>query len=48
VAPRGARTERFDVVGPVCESTDVLGVDRALAVEVAICWPSCRPALTEW
>jgi diaminopimelate decarboxylase len=34
VAPRGARTERFDVVGPVCESTDVLGVDRALAVEV--------------
>jgi diaminopimelate decarboxylase len=25
--------ERFDVVGPVCESSDVLGVDRSLAVE---------------
>jgi diaminopimelate decarboxylase len=24
---------RFDVVGPVCESTDVLGTDRALAIE---------------
>jgi diaminopimelate decarboxylase len=26
-------SERYDVVGPVCESTDVLGTDRALAVE---------------
>lgn len=25
--------QRFDVVGPVCESTDVLGLDRALAIE---------------
>ena len=25
--------ERYDVVGPVCESADVLGTDRALAVE---------------
>jgi diaminopimelate decarboxylase len=25
--------ERYDVVGPVCESADVLGVDRPLAVE---------------
>lgn len=25
-------TARYDVVGPVCESTDVLGIDRALAV----------------
>ena len=25
--------ERYDVVGPVCESTDVLGTDRALAIE---------------
>jgi diaminopimelate decarboxylase len=25
--------QRFDVVGPVCESTDVLGTDRALAIE---------------
>jgi diaminopimelate decarboxylase len=32
VAPRGA-AETYDVVGPVCESADVLGVDRALAVE---------------
>ena len=23
---------RYDVVGPVCESSDVLGLDRALAV----------------
>jgi diaminopimelate decarboxylase len=30
-APRVA--QRFDVVGPVCESTDVLGTDRSLAVE---------------
>ena len=26
------RAERYDVVGPVCESSDVLGVDRPLAV----------------
>jgi diaminopimelate decarboxylase len=25
--------QRYDVVGPVCESSDVLGVDRSLAVE---------------
>jgi diaminopimelate decarboxylase len=25
--------QRFDVVGPVCESTDVLGTDRELAIE---------------
>ncbi len=34
VSERGAGSpQRFDVVGPVCESTDVLGTDRALAVE---------------
>jgi len=27
------QARRYDVVGPVCESTDVLGVDRDLAVE---------------
>jgi len=32
VAPRGASAV-YDVVGPVCESSDVLGTDRALAVE---------------
>jgi diaminopimelate decarboxylase len=33
VSERGASpAERYDVVGPVCESTDVLGTDRALAV----------------
>jgi diaminopimelate decarboxylase len=32
VAPRG-NERTFDVVGPVCESSDVLGVDRALAVD---------------
>jgi diaminopimelate decarboxylase len=25
--------ERYDVVGPVCESSDVLGTDRNLAIE---------------
>ena len=25
--------QRYDVVGPVCESADVLGTDRALAIE---------------
>ncbi len=34
VGATGARRqERYDVVGPVCESADVLGVDRALAIE---------------
>ncbi|HUP97047.1 MAG TPA: diaminopimelate decarboxylase, partial [Usitatibacter sp.] len=34
VAVRGEKRERatYDVVGPVCESADVLGVDRALAI----------------
>ena len=32
VVERGATTERYDVVGPVCESSDVLGTDRGLAV----------------
>jgi len=29
----GAARASFDVVGPVCESSDVLGTDRALAVQ---------------
>jgi diaminopimelate decarboxylase len=29
----GRAAETFDVVGPVCESSDVLGVDRTLAVD---------------
>ncbi len=29
----GRRAERYDVVGPVCESSDVLGFDRQLAVQ---------------
>ena len=33
VTERPGPKEEFDVVGPVCESTDVLGVDRRLAVE---------------
>ncbi|HET9577032.1 MAG TPA: diaminopimelate decarboxylase [Usitatibacter sp.] len=32
-ARRGAAARRYDVVGPVCESSDVLGSDRDLAVE---------------
>jgi diaminopimelate decarboxylase len=36
IVPVGAargEPRTYDVVGPVCESTDVLGVDRALAIE---------------
>jgi diaminopimelate decarboxylase len=33
VIERGAAKARYDVVGPVCESSDVLGSDRDLAVE---------------
>jgi diaminopimelate decarboxylase len=34
VKDEGSRSpQRYDVVGPVCESSDVLGVDRALAVD---------------
>jgi diaminopimelate decarboxylase len=33
VAERPAPAQAFDVVGPVCESSDVLGTDRALALE---------------
>ena len=29
----GREAARYDVVGPVCESSDVLGIDRALAIE---------------
>jgi len=32
VAPRGEAQATYDVVGPVCESADVLGTDRALAI----------------
>ncbi len=31
--PGPGAAERYDVVGPVCESADVLGTDRALAIE---------------
>jgi diaminopimelate decarboxylase len=33
VAVSATREETYDVVGPVCESSDVLGTDRPLAVE---------------
>jgi diaminopimelate decarboxylase len=33
VVERKAQAMRYDVVGPVCESSDVLGIDRELAVE---------------
>jgi len=32
VVDRAGPAERYDVVGPVCESSDVLGTDRSLAV----------------
>jgi diaminopimelate decarboxylase len=32
VVDSGAEAQRYDVVGPVCESSDVLGVDRSLAI----------------
>jgi diaminopimelate decarboxylase len=51
VAGRASRSGEapttFDVVGPVCESGDWLGRDRALAVSrPATCWPSCPQAPT--
>ncbi|HYC35838.1 MAG TPA: diaminopimelate decarboxylase [Usitatibacter sp.] len=33
VAGRKSAGRSYDIVGPVCESTDVLGVDRTLAIE---------------
>jgi diaminopimelate decarboxylase len=33
VAASRSAARKYDIVGPVCESTDVLGVDRDLAVE---------------
>ena len=30
VAPRGANTNEFEIVGPVCESSDTFGRDRPL------------------
>jgi diaminopimelate decarboxylase len=33
VAGRSGPPQAYDVVGPVCESSDVLGTDRALAIE---------------
>lgn len=33
VAPRGGATSHWDIVGPICESGDFLGRQRALAVE---------------
>jgi len=33
VTPRDGRTQRYDVVGPVCETGDFLGKDRELALE---------------
>ncbi len=32
VAPRGGQRRRYDIVGPVCESTDKLGQDRDLDI----------------
>ena len=32
VAPRGGQNLRYDIVGPVCESTDTLGQDRDLDI----------------
>lgn len=33
VAPRATPTQRYEIVGPICESGDFLAHDRALAVE---------------
>jgi len=35
-----AQRQRYDVVGPVCESADFLGLDRDLALSEAIYWRS--------
>jgi diaminopimelate decarboxylase len=47
VAGRGARAETYDIVGPVCESSDVLGTDRSLAVEAGDFLAILAPAPTE-
>ena len=46
VALRAAQAVTYDVVGPVCESGDWLGRDRARQFNRATCWPSCRLAPT--
>ncbi|HXF78146.1 MAG TPA: diaminopimelate decarboxylase [Usitatibacter sp.] len=33
VVERGGKADTYDVVGPVCESSDVLGTERSLAVQ---------------
>lgn len=33
VSPRNAPTQQWDLVGPICETGDFLGKDRALAIE---------------
>ncbi len=33
VVERGGKPRRYDVVGPVCESADILGTDRPLSIE---------------
>lgn len=44
VQPRAGAPATYDVVGPVCESSDFLGLGRSLTVQPGDCWRSFRPA----
>jgi diaminopimelate decarboxylase len=44
VRTRAGDAPTYDVVGPVCESGDWIGRDRALWWWRATCWRCCRPA----
>lgn len=34
-----AQAQNFDIVGPICESSDFLGKDRNLPLKLGTCWP---------
>ena len=47
VTPRAAREVRYDIVGPVCESTDAFGaIGGSTRSKSATCWRSSMPART--
>ena len=48
VAPRDAAPRDYEIVGPVCESSDVVGRDRRLPqLELATWSPSATPGPTD-
>lgn len=46
VIPRDGEAQTYDLVGPVCETGDYLGKDRAWCWKLAICWRCALPAHT--